>query len=126
MHRFLTAPGPTSLPLPKENRLTRITDDDRDHMRAFPAHQKLQMMEKIMSCTPATNAAFSGNNHYERAILRLRRDDFRLIDLQPQEFLLTSVWCKKRRSAIGMPRLEVALLLWIVDEELTHLRTWRL
>ena len=47
-------------------------------------------------------------------------------DLQPQEFLFTSVWHRKFRSVIGMPRLEVAMLLWVVDEELTHLRTWRI
>jgi hypothetical protein len=126
MSRFLTAQSHADIAVQRESRITRITDGDHDHMKAFPAPQKLRLIEKIMSCSPATSAAFSGNNHYERAILRLRRDDFHLIDLQPQEFLFTSVWFKKCRSALGMPRVEIAMLLWTADEELTHLRTWRL
>ena len=110
----------------KENKAPRITDDDLDHMNTFPAGRKLALIEKIMSCTPAASAALTGNNHYERAILRLRRDDFQLIDLQPQEFLFTSVWYRKCRSVIGMPRLQVAMLLWISEEELTNLTTWRI
>jgi hypothetical protein len=110
----------------KENKALRITDDDLDHMNAFPAGKKLELVEKIMSCTPAASAAFKGNNHYERAILRLRRDDFRLIDLQPQEFLFTSVWYRKYRSTMRMPHLELAMLLWISEEQLTNLTTWRI
>ena len=105
---------------------TRITDFDHEHMNAFPADTKLRLMQKIMSCTPVASAAFTGNNHYERAILCLRRDDFQLIDLQPQEFLFTSVWFRKYRSVIGMPRLWVAMLLWMAEEETTHLTTWRI
>ena len=107
-------------------RTTAINAGDLGHMNAFPAGKKLELMEKIMSRTPATSAEFTGNNHYEKAILRLRKDGFQLIDLQPQEFLFTSVWRRKFRSVIGMPRLEVAMLLWVVEEELTNLRTWRI
>jgi len=110
----------------RENKTLRITDDDLDHMNAFPAGRKLELMAKIMSRTAAANVVLTGNNHYERAILRLRRDDFQLIDLQPQEFLFTSVWCRKCRSVIGMPRLQVAMLLWVSEEKLTHLTTWRI
>lgn len=110
----------------REYKSPRITDDDLDHMNAFPAGKKLDLIGKIMSCTPATSAALTGNNHYERAILRLRRDDFQLIDLQPQEFLFTSVWYRKCLSVMRMPRVELAMLLWISEEELTNLTTWRI
>ena len=112
--------------LKNERRTTGINEGDLEHMNAFPAGKKLALLEKIMSRIPSASAAFTGSNHYERAILRLHKDSFLLIDLQPQEFLFTSVWHRKFRSVIGMPRLEVAMLLWVVDEELTHLRTWRI
>ena len=108
------------------NRAPRITSDDLDHMHGFPEDKRQEILGKIMSRIPETNAAFTGNNHYEKMILNLRRDDYRLIDLQPQEFLLTSVWYRKTRSVIGLPRLEVVMLLWVVEEDLTSLKTWRL
>ena len=110
----------------RKNNAPRITDVDLEHMNAFPADRRLELIEKIMSRTPAASAAFTGNNHYERAILRLRRDGFQLIDLQPQEFLFTSVWYGKYRSAMRVPRLELAMLLWISEEELTYLTTWQI
>ena len=113
-------------PMNKDNRTPRITDDDLEHMHAFPANRKREVLGNIMSRTPASSAEFKGNNHYEKTILNLRKDGFRLIDLQPQEFILTSVWCKKVRSAIGMPRLEVAMLLWMAEENLTSLKIWSL
>ncbi len=108
------------------NRTPRINSDDLDHMNAFPADRREKFLEWIMSCLPETNTEFTGNNQYEKMILTLRRDDFRLIDLQPQEFMLTSVWCRKTRSVIGLPRFEIAMLLWEVNEDLTNLKTWRL
>jgi hypothetical protein len=95
-------------------------------MNAFPAGKKLGLMEKIMSLAPTNSHVFEGNNHYERAILRLRKDAYQLIDLQPQEFVLTSVWRRKFRSVIGLPRVEVAMLLWMSEEESTTLTTWRI
>lgn len=108
------------------NNALRITDDDLNHMNGFPAVRKLALIETIMSCAPAASVAFTGNNHYERAILRLRRDEFRLIDLQPQELLFTSVWYRKCRSAMKMSRIELAMLLWVSKEELTNLTMWRI
>jgi hypothetical protein len=108
------------------NRTPRITSEDIDHMNAFPVNRREKILEKIMSRLPATSAEFTGNNQYEKMLLTLRRDDFRLIDLQPQEFMLTSVWCRKTRSVIGLPGLEVVMLMWVVEEDLTTLRTWRL
>ena len=126
MNFIAAAHGYMGYHMQTNNRTPRITGEDLDYMHAFPPRRKQRLMEEIMTRTPATSTAVTGHNHYEKTLLKLRRDGFRLIDLQPQEFVLTSVWCRNARSVIGLPRLEVAMLLWVVEEELTNLTTWRI
>jgi hypothetical protein len=107
-------------------RIPRITSIDLEHMRTFSTRRKQQVMGEIMSRVPTSNSVVTGHNQYEKTILRLRKEGFRLIDLQPQEHMLTSVWYRNAGSIIGMRRLEVVMLLWEVEDDLTHLTLWRL
>ncbi len=118
--------GLTSFFMQSDNRTTRINADDLEHMNCFPVGRKRVLMDKIMAHTPAASHAFTGNNHYEKAILRLRKDGYQLIDLQPQEHVFISVWRRQARTLIGLPRVEVAMLLWMTGEESTNLTLWRL
>ena len=108
------------------NRTTRITGGDLKHMHAFPTRRKLSLMEEIMSRLPTASSVVTGHNHYEKTILKIHKDEFQLIDLQPQEHLLTSVWCRNTRSMFGLNRFEVVMVLWAVEDDLTSMTMWRL
>ena len=62
----------------------RIGREDMKHLQTFSDAHKTQVMEKIMSCPPEKTVVLEGNNDFEKALLRLRRDGFGLIDLQWQ------------------------------------------
>jgi hypothetical protein len=107
---------------------TQINERDREHLQEFPAHRKAMVMEKIMSLTPARHMVFHGKNHFEKAVLKIRRDGFRLIDLQPQETAFTTVWYRKGRSFLGKGA-DVTMLLWEHSDEhgdSTTMMSWRI
>lgn len=106
---------------------TRIGREDMKHLQAFSDAQKTHVMEKIMSCPPEKTVVLEGNNDFEKALLRLRRDGFGLIDLQPQEAACASVWYRRKPALLRRPSGDVAMLLWETQEhgEATTLITWK-
>lgn len=105
---------------------TRINNDDMSHLQNFSAAQKTAVLRKIMSHPPARTVVMEGNNHFEKTLIRLRRDGYGLIDLQPQETACTSVWYR-RKPALLRTRGDVAMLLWEaqLDGEATTVITWK-
>lgn len=105
----------------------RINNDDLKHLQAFSDARKSAVLQKIMSNPPAKTVVLDGNNDFEKTLLRLRRDGFGLIDLQPQETACTSVWYRRRPSLLKRPGEDVAMLLWETRErgEATTLITWK-
>ena len=95
--------------------ISQVNALDHQHMQAFPAHRKAQVMEKIMSLTPVANVLSQGNNKFEKAVMNLHREGYGLIDLQPQETVFTSVWYRKSRALVGKGA-DVTMLLWEDDE----------
>jgi len=106
----------------------RIGHDDWQHLSAFSDAKKTTLMQKIMSHPPAQTVVLDGNNDFEKTLLRLRRDGFGLIDLQPQERACASVWYRRKPALLRTPGEDVAMLLWETLErgEATTLITWRI
>jgi hypothetical protein len=109
--------------------ITQINDRDREHLRAFPAHRKAQVMKQIGSRAPAQSVVYRGKNEYEKAVLNLHRDGYGLIDMQPQELLFTTVWYRKDRSFLSTGA-DVTMLLWEDggndDDDSTTMTNWRI
>lgn len=105
----------------------RINNEDMKHLEAFSDAQKTQVMEKIMSHPPAKTVVLDGSNDFEKTLLRLRRDGFGLIDLQPQEAACASVWYRRKPALLRRLSGDVAMLLWETQEcgEATTLITWK-
>jgi hypothetical protein len=105
----------------------RINNDDLKHLRGFSDTKKNAVIQKIMSHPPARTVVLDGNNDFEKTLLRLRRDGFSLIDLQPQESACTSVWYRRKPALLRTPCEDVAMLLWETQErgDATTLITWR-
>ena len=95
--------------------ISQVNALDHQHMQAFPAHRKAQVMEKIMSLTPVANVLSQGNNKFEKAVMNLHREGYGLIDLQPQETVFTSVWYRKSHAFLDKSA-DVTMLLWEDDE----------
>lgn len=105
----------------------RIDHEDMKHLQAFSDAQKAAVMQKIMSHPPAKTVVLDGNNHFEKSVLKLRRDGFGLIDLQPQETVCATVWYRRTPALLWRSGGDVAMLLWETQErgEATTLITWR-
>ena len=105
----------------------RINREDMKHLQAFSDAHKADVMEKIMSHPPEKTVVLDGNNDFEKTLLRLRRDGFGLIDLQPQEAACASVWYRRKPALLKRPSEDVAMLLWETQErgEATTLITWK-
>jgi hypothetical protein len=113
--------------MPEEIMRTRINNDDMKHLESFSESQKNVVLRKIMSHPPAKTVVMEGNNHFEKALIRLRRDGYGLIDLQPQETACASVWYRRKPALLRNPRGDVAMLLWETQEqgEATTVITWK-
>ena len=110
--------------------LTQINDRDREHLRAFPAHRKAQVMKQISSKTPARVVVNQGKNEYEKAVFSLHRDRYRLMYMQPDEFQFSAYWYRKDRAFFSKGA-DVVMLLWQHGGagsagDLTTLATWRI
>lgn len=105
----------------------RINYEDIEHLQGFSAVQKSSVLQKIMSRPPAKTVVMEGNNHFEKTLIRLRRDGYALIDLQPQETACTSVWYRRKAALLKPPAADVAMLLWEAQEhgEATTVITWK-
>jgi hypothetical protein len=107
---------------------TRINESDTQHMDRFPAAKKARVMEKIMSLAPLTNAQCTESHHFEKTMMRLRKDGFELIDIQPLETALTTVWYRRKgRFPLGRAPADVTMVLWEAQDEgdTTTVMTWR-
>ncbi len=60
-------------------------------------------------------------------MLKLRRDGFRLIDLQRHDTAFSTLWYRKGKSLLGLAAEDVAMLLWELEESgaSTTVMTWR-
>ncbi|MBI2752549.1 MAG: hypothetical protein HYX46_03400 [Betaproteobacteria bacterium] len=105
---------------------SRIEQADLEHLEAFPGEQKALVMRKIMSLLPAERVVLDGDNDFEKTVLKLRREGYGLIDLQPLEQAFSCVWY--RRSKALFRRADVAMLLWEMQNPgaLTTVLTWRI
>ena len=106
---------------------TRINDEDMRHLLSFPGTQKATVMQKIMASDPAETVTLEGDNDFEKTLLRLRSDGFGLIDLQPHETVIRTVWYRKNSAFLIRRREDVAMLMWEQSEngDSTTLMTWR-
>ena len=92
---------------------TLITDQDLDNMNAFPVQEKEKIMRQIMSTPPVDERNVDGNNDCIKTLLNLKAGGLRLIDLEPQETVFTTIWYDGNGTSLG--RLKsgaVALLVW--------------
>jgi hypothetical protein len=105
-----------------------IGESDILHMNGFPARDKGRVMDRIMSLTPLSTEVRSKRNDYEKLLLLLRKDGFALIDMQPLETALTTVWYHKSVMPARFAREEVTMLLWETQAagEATTLIRWRI
>jgi hypothetical protein len=111
---------------------TQICEGDLAHMHQFSASTKVQVMEKILSATPADRDANTGEGSYQRMLRKLRSDGFALIDLQAMETAFRTVWYCKSKSLFGLRESEsVAMLVWESADNVdyggaTTVMKWRL
>lgn len=105
----------------------RINSEDMKHLQRFSTAQKEEVLRKIMEQPPARKVVLGGNNDFEKTLIRLRRDGYALIDLQPQETACTSVWYRRKPALLRRPSADVAMLLWEAQDagEATTVITWK-
>ena len=107
---------------------SRIDRRDLEHLEAFPGDQKAKVMRKIMSVQPTERVVLDENNGFEKAVLKLRREGYGLIDLQRQEIAFSCIWYRKTKSLFNGAGADVAMLLWELQERgsETTVLTWRI
>ena len=106
----------------------RIDRRDLAHLEAFPGDQKAKVMRKIMSVQPTERVVLDENNGFEKAVLKLRREGYGLIDVQRQEIAFSCIWYRKTKSLFNGAGADVAMLLWELQERgcETTVLTWRI
>ena len=106
----------------------RITDSDIRHMNRFSPAKRALMMSTIMSLEPLSQEQRSESNYYEKTMIRLRKDGFSLIDLQPLETAMTMVWYRASGLRFGRARTDVKMVLWESQEagDTTTVMTWKI
>ena len=108
---------------------SRIDEKDLQHLEAFPGDRKAKVMRKIMSLQPTERVLLDGDNGFEKAVLRLRKEGYNLIDVQRQEIAFTCIWYRETKSLFNGAGADVAMLLWEMQEERgteTTVLTWRI
>ena len=107
---------------------SRIDRRDLEHLEAFPGDQKAKVMRKIMSVQPTERVVLDENNGFEKAVLKLRREGYCLIDVQRQEIAFSCIWYRKTKSLFNGAGADVAMLLWELQERgsETTVLTWRI
>jgi hypothetical protein len=108
-----------------------ISPSDMDYQKDFSDAEKARLMRAVLLASPEEVKTTSGKHDFEKSLLRLRADGFRLIDMQWLEVALTTVWYRKSVSLLGFAKSEVVIALdWtMMDDrgnETTTLRRWRL
>ena len=108
---------------------SRIDQRDLEYLEAFPGDRKAKVMRKIMSLQPTERVLLDGDNSFEKAILKLRKEGYALIDVQRQEISFTCTWFRETKSLFNGNGADVAMLLWEMQEEKgteTTVLTWRI
>ena len=107
---------------------TRINDRDIKHLHAFPDERKSAVMRKVMSQKPDRTVKLTGRHDFEKTLLDLRRDGYKLIDLQRHEASFSSMWYRKDVSMFGNGRTHVTMVVWEQEEPgaSTTVLSWRL
>ena len=108
---------------------SRIDEKDLAHLEAFPGDQKAKVMQKIMAMQPTERVLLPGDNSFEKAVLKLRKEGYNLIDVQRQEISFACVWFRETKSLFNGNGADVAMLLWEMQEEKgteTTVLTWRI
>ena len=108
---------------------SRIDEKDLAFLEAFPGDQKAKVMRKIMSVQPTERVLLDGSNSFEKAVLKLRKEGYGLIDVQRQEVSFACVWLRETKSLFNGNGADVAMLLWEMQEENgaeTTVLTWRI
>jgi hypothetical protein len=90
--------------------ITQINERDREHMQQFSPELKVQVMQKIATLKPEENESYQGDNRFEKVMMIIHREGYGLIDLQPYESALTSVWYRKNGRM--SKNAEVMMLMW--------------
>jgi len=85
-------------------------------------------MRKIMSVQPTERVVLDENHGFEKAVLKLRREGYGLIDVQRQEIAFSCIWYRKTKSLFNGAGADVAMLLWELQERgsETTVLTWRI
>jgi len=106
---------------------TRINDRDIKHLHAFPNDRKNALLRRIMSQRPDKTVKLTGKDDFEKSLLKLREDGYKLIDLQRHEHSFTSTWYRRGLSLLGRERVKVTMLVWEQDEpgSSTTVLSWR-
>lgn len=106
---------------------TRINERDIKHLQAFPNGRKAAVMRRIMSQRPDRTVQLKGPQDFEKTLLKLRQDGYKLIDLQRHDASFSSIWYRKRVSMLGRRREHVTMLVWELEEPgpQTTVLTWR-
>ena len=97
------------------------------HLQSFPDTRKATVMQRIMSLKPSKSLVSDGDHDFEKSVLKLRRDGFRLIDLQRHDTAFSTVWYRKGKSFLGLTAGDAAMLLWEMQDSnaSTTVMTWR-
>ena len=90
---------------------TRINDRDIKHLHAFPNERKSVVMRRIMSQRPDRTVKLTGKNDFEKTLLKLREDGYKLIDLQRHEHSFSSTWYRRGVSILGRGRVQVTMVV---------------
>ena len=106
----------------------RIDRRDLAHLEAFPGDQKAKVMRKIMSVHPTERVVLDEDNAFEKAVLKLRREGYSLIDVERQEIAFSCIWYRKTKSLFNGAGADVAMLLWEMQDRgcETTVLTWRI
>ena len=107
---------------------SRIDDKDLQHLETFPGDRKAKVMRKIMAMQPTERVQLEGETSFEKAVLKLRKQGYNLIDVQRQEIAFSCIWYRETKSLFNGAGADVAMLLWEMQEKGTEttVLTWRI
>jgi hypothetical protein len=105
----------------------RIDKRDLAHLASFPASERAKILERLTSVRPVEQVVLDGSNDFEKALLKLRKEGYALIDVQRQETAFTCIWHRKTRSLFNGAGADVTMLLWEMHERgsETTVLSWR-
>ena len=104
-----------------------ITENDTKHMKAFSPALRASLKQKIMSRPPVEERIVEGNTRSGMELWRLRVEGLKLVDLQPQEGIFTSIWYRNGRTLLNRQKPNVAaMVIWELndDREVATFKFW--